>query len=239
MPGTLLTYAESSPGTIVFSVQGTSTGLEMGNFEDAVEARLEKAGERIRKIVFDLSATDPVVNAAGRIFDVAVQCRDQLDRGTTAIEIIMPREVYKDLQRTDDLPQDVGQEVIVKGVKIVLVESTYLEPRKDPRLHDEDILRLSYTGKVREVLGGRITVSLFTEEGEVVGELASSQFPDDVVPSIGQVFLYRTAVTERGRTEVVVEPIEERELSADEIIDIWERTNAEIPLDGPPGSEET
>jgi hypothetical protein len=228
MPGTLLTSAESS-GVVVFSLKGASTALEMGRYMDAMQALLDKRREEIRKIVFDLSASDPVINAAGRIFDIAVQCRKELSPHDTAVEMTMPRQVYDDLQRTDNLPLGVDLEVIVHGVRIVIVESTYseLEPVLEKR--EDPIKRLQYTGKVRELTGDRITVSLFTEEGEVVGELLSGQFPGRA--SEGQVFIYKAAVTEGGKTEVIIELVQERDLPSDEFLEIWERTKQDMPGD--------
>jgi hypothetical protein len=83
-------------------------------------------------------------------------------------------------------------------------------------------------GKVREVTGERLTVSLFSDEGEIIGEFSKGQFPL-VKLSPGQVFRYEAVVKSPGKTEVLISILPDRHLSKDEILDLWEEVKGQLP----------
>ena len=85
-------------------------------------------------------------------------------------------------------------------------------------------------GKVRSVSRDEIRVSLFTDDGEVIGLLARDQFPVRA-PRAGQVFHYQATVLEPGRTEVAISMAPARDLAADDVSGLWQEIDQEVPFD--------
>ena len=81
-----------------------------------------------------------------------------------------------------------------------------------------------YTGKVRLVGPVEVRVSLFTPEGEIVGDFARSYFPEEL--KVGDIFRY-TAINEQN---VKIEMVQPRDLSEGEIRSLEAEVARTIPL---------
>jgi len=197
-----------------------------------MDSELKLRAKEIRKIVFDLSGVDTVVNTAGRVFDLAVEYCKRYKRRGIKPELWIPKNVYRDLQRVEpeELPAHPKRSTSVRGVTILMRPSVTESVEVHPIPRARTAVTLSCLGKVRAVAGLRVTVSLFTDEGEVVGEFSRSQFPDARL-RVGQVFQYETDVTSPGKTEVTISLPAERDLDPDEIIDLWKEIDRQLPRD--------
>ncbi len=80
-----------------------------------------------------------------------------------------------------------------------------------------------YLGKVRLVGQKEIRVSLFTPEGEIVGDFARNYFPE--TPKAGDIFTY-TAINKRN---VKIKMVQPRDLSESEIRSLEAEVARTIP----------
>jgi hypothetical protein len=92
------------------------------------------------------------------------------------------------------------------------------------------VVVISCIGKIREVTRDQVTASLFSEEGEIVGEFLRNQF-SGADPRVGQVFRYEAIVTAPGKTEVSIAGIPESSLPADEVVELWKEVDKQLPRD--------
>lgn len=220
----LFNIQQEPANTLVFDFPEQFTTKSLRLVLPAVEKKLNPLPKGIKKVVFDLAKVDPVFNNAGRIMDAAVDIRERLYE-EIRIELNLPGYIYEDLRRTDhELPNPQGASFEYRGIGIRLLSQTESEPPKVMVLQ-------TCPGKVRHVHGDEVTVSLWMEGGEeVIGEFSRGQFAEGNV-EVGMVFEYESVVTERVKTETFLRVKPKKELSPDEFIGLWERTQEEIPDD--------
>ena len=230
---------------------GRSIAPDADHFIEAIESELrQRAG--IRKIVFDLSKADPINNTAGRVWDFA---QGYCKRGRFKIEFHIPRNVYADLRLLDSSPTRTQKGkpsrgaidlVITRPVKQseffkrlaalsrMAVIETNIVPETKPQgppaggATAPERTVFDCDGRIRAVRGECVRVSLFTKNGEVVGDLVKSQFPSGS-PRVGGVFRYRAIVSSPGTTEINIAEIPERLVTADEILDFWQEAKVMVP----------
>jgi len=193
-------------GTFKVVFKGESRAQEILLFKDAIDGRLKNAGTKIKKAIFDLTGIDPVKNAAGRMLDLACFYHSQIG---IPIEVRFSAEIYRVLSEITpkEMPKPRKGRAKVRGVTVVVMaESTTpsLIPRWEERYAppEEPSTLMACIGKVRAVHGQIVTVSLFHEGEEIIGEFNLSQFQDGQAVA-GMVFDYE-AVThaKEGRTEI-------------------------------------
>jgi hypothetical protein len=218
----LLNIQQTAPGILVFQFPKSATTRELDPLFGAIEAKLQRLADGMAKVVFDLAVIDPVRNNAGRVLDMARDARARLLPKDLQVEMLLPHEVYEDLRRTDDLPEPTGSHAVFEGIEFILSDNTLAaeEPRK---------ILATYTGKIREINADKVTVSLFAEE-EIVGEFDKRQFPSDAL-EVGQVFQYQTVIRDRGKTEILLLPMPEAEMTSDELLDLWNVIKVQVPDD--------
>ena len=134
----LLTINEDAPGRIVFAFPGRSTVRDVPHFVQAIDSQLNQPQRDLQQIVFDLSKVDAVINTAGRLFDVAVKYNPRCKRRGIKMEMVIPRDVYDDLQQVDRdvLPEKLKDTAVVKGVTLRIsdpVTAALPEPTTRPR----------------------------------------------------------------------------------------------------------
>lgn len=219
------------PRGLVFSFPGRSSVLDLQHFTAAMESELRQHAKHIDRLIFDLSKVDAVANTAGRILDIATNYKRRFKKQT---ELRIPQDVYNDLQRIspDELPSDPQKVATVAGLKFIMCppasfSSVPVAERRARPFENETVL-LSCTGKVRAVSDDKITVSLFSDEGEIVGEVARNQFPSST-PRVGQIFRYEAVIKSPGNTLVSVKLLAKRDLTPDEIVQLWKDIQARVP----------
>ena len=87
---------------------------------------------------------------------------------------------------------------------------------------------MKFQGKVNVVRGEEVTVSLFTPEGEVVGELSKAQFPPRASLEPGQCFTYK-ATKKDGKDEVTITLPKKRRICAKEFARLKRQVEKMIP----------
>lgn len=226
-----------SKGVLTVTFKGQSTLDDIILFKNAIDAQL-KPKNKVRKAVFDLAQIHPILNAAGRLLDLACFYRKTRK---IPIEVRMPAQIYSILQEITpaEMPAPPIRQARVRAVDVIVlppaVEDTEQQWPSLRMLQLEDALRepklvMSCVGKVRKVTESVVTVSLFTDSEEVVGELDRSQFPKgSMVP--GMVFDYRAVVTSPGKTEISVEFALEQQPSTDDLMDLAEEIAKEVPFE--------
>jgi hypothetical protein len=213
-------------GVLTVTFKGRSQKDDIDLFRKAIDANLSP-NCKVKKVIFDLAQIHPIMNAAGRLLDLACSyhktCR-------IPIEVRMPAEIYSVLQEITpkEMQPPPVQRTRVRGVDVVIVPQVETEKREESSslriLQLEEVLRepkivMSCVGKVRSVMDSVVTVSLFADSDEVVGELDRSQFPNgSVVP--GMVFEYRAVVTSPGTTETSIEFACDQQPSDDDLMDL-------------------
>src|ERR1043166_1465347 len=212
--------------TIPFKAESTREDVEL--FMEALESRV-KPGPTIKRVVFGLSEIDALRNAAGRLLDMACYFR-KLRK--TSIEVWMPLEIYTALHEIPphDLPRLPSkrarhQVVKLRGITIrivprpaQLVPNLISADNKAREVAQEPETVLSCTGQVRDVNGSVVTVSLFCEGDEIIGEFDKCQFPKKrVVP--GLMFDYQAIVVSPGKTEIVIDFVTEQQATEEELVE--------------------
>jgi hypothetical protein len=226
-----------SPGVLMLDFPGRTSPVQMNDYYDQIETAFKR--ERpVKKMVFNLNHVDPVNNMVGRVFDLALTFKKK--RRVPNVEICLTEEIYKDLQEleTERLPEIPNREEI-DGIRFILakaliknrVEATErvrptvsVEKAKDARII------LACLGKIRGIHEENVTVSLFTESGEIVGELHKDQFSSSKLTA-GQMFRYEAMKNGPGKTQISIEDVPEREIGTNEIVEIWNKINESLPND--------
>lgn len=191
----------------------------------------------IRQIIFDLSEIDPIMNAAGRLLDLACLYHETMK---LSVQVRLPADIYEALHEIT--PDEVKRPPPVKrtrvrGVTVVVTPARGMEAPDawadsiaTPGFIREPITVLSCVGKVRAVSGSVVSVSLFVDGEEVIGEFDRSQFPKgQVVP--GRVFDYQAIVTAPGKTEISIDFLTEQQATDEELVDGADEVMKEIPLE--------
>jgi hypothetical protein len=220
-------------GDLQISFKGQSSKEDVELFMKAIDSHLEPI-ENVRRISFDLTEVDPLLNAAGRLLDLACEYH-AVKR--VPVSIKMPEDIYSVLHEVT--PQEVRRPLPfkrtkVRGVTIVIVPAKKL--RGGQRGDNESIpvrprtYALACLGKIRAISGSSITVSLFLETGEVIGEFDRSQFPKVPVQT-GMTFDYQVVVTAPGKTEITLEFLTKQQPSDDELVAEADRIAKEIPFE--------
>lgn len=250
-----LDITEPIRGVLMLAFPGRAIGSDADHFIEAIESELRQ--RRIRKLIFDLSAADPINNPVGRVWDFA---RGYSRHRHMQVEFRIPRNVYADLQSTEheSLPINPKRKARLEGVQFVITtaikQSAFFQRQaaaieasirsRKPELAitsgkslpassapaEREKIQTAITcdGKVRAINQDQVRVSLFTKNGEVVGNLLKKQFPSPNL-KVGQVFRYNATISSPGTTEIEIYEIPERIVSSDEIIDFWKEVNTQLP----------
>lgn len=241
MPSVLKVDRET-PKTLVFGFPGVASAVDLDPVFEAIKGHLKRPLKGIRKVVFDLSTIDPIKNNAGRILDAATEHHTRLRSSRIGVQMRMPRSIYEDLQRLDDLPKVSGSRTKFRGMNIELVDPDKVhENEVDEALSHLGLLLntahvktsfvlLTCLGKVREIAENKLGVSLFTDEGEIIGDLEKRQFPNTDFCA-GQVFRYTATIRGPGKTEIEIKPQPEKDLSSAELQAIRHEIETKIPPD--------
>ncbi len=226
-------------GVLSVIFQDKSDPEEIPSFKRAIDGRLS-SDKQIRKVSFDLSRIDPEMNAAGRLMDLACATYRQW---RLQVEVKMPADIYQilhEIEGKDRVPALTSKPpLIVRGVTVLIVEplsATSVEDEaktaaevagtENAVTEAESKTILCCRGKVRAVDGSLITVSLFAEEEEIVGEFDRSQFSrPDLKP--GMVFEYQARIKAPGVTTVSIDLLTPQYPTDEEILDASEA----LPVD--------
>jgi hypothetical protein len=220
----------SRDGVLPVVFQDKSDPEEIPSFKRAIDGRLN-SDRQIRRVSFDLSRIDPLMNVAGRLLDLACET---LREWEIPVDAQMPTDIYQLLHEIEPHrvpPPDSKPPLIVRGVTVQIVEpkpTTFpgdeAEPAAEeagtsiavPELESKTIL--CCRGKVRAVNGSLITVTLFTEEEKVDGEFDRSQFSrPDLKP--GMMFEYQARIKAPGVTTVSIDLLTPQYPTEEEILD--------------------
>ena len=228
---------ESKEGeALLIAFKGESSMEDVDLFKRAIDARI-KRWAKIKKVVFDLAQIHPIHNAAGRLLDLA--CLYQETR-KIPVEVRMPADIYAFLQEITpkEMAKPPVKRAFTRNVEIIVLPQLQADSMREispTRWKELDhVLRrskivLACVGKVRSVTDSKVTVSLFTDSGEVIGELDLSQFPNQEVVA-GMIFDYRVQVQSPGRTEVSIEVYTEQQPSDEDLMDMAKELGGEVPF---------
>lgn len=219
-----LDISVSSEGVLNIAFKGKSGREDVPLFKGTIDARL-RADPRIKHAVFDLSGIDPFTNAAGRLLDLACSYRKLF------VEVKIPKDIYGILSVIEPNGMPVpgkDQRAEWRGVTVSVVKpldyselmpgGDFPETEAGQEETEETHVILSCEGKVRAVNGSVVSVTLFTDEGEITGEFDRKQFSKtDIVA--GMPFEYQAYVTAPGRTMVTVDPLTEQYPTNEELLD--------------------
>jgi len=219
--------------TIAFSGQSSREDVEL--FKEVLDEQLKPSGN-IERAIFDLSEVDPIMNAAGRILDLACYYRKECG---IPIEVRMPTDIYSALHEITphEMPRPPIEQAEVRGVTVVVVaksedasdnETLLRQDKPAYSLPDEPTVVLSCGGMVRAVDGSVVSVSLFIDGEEVIGDFDRSQFPRTVNP--GMVFDYQALVTAPGKTEISIDSLTEQQPTNDELEELAKEVAHDIGL---------
>lgn len=238
----VLNVDNDKPDTLRFAFAGPARTAELNPVFEAIAGRLKRPPAKVRNVVFDLSTVDRLETNTGRILDMAEEYGGLLSRKNIEVELVVPRTIYEDLQRTDPLPDLKGSSVSYRGVHVLISDvpdrpsevATAMTKLVELRRSQDQPRRieiLSCLGKIRKVAEDAVTVSLFSREGEIVGLFEPNQFPDDKL-KVGMVFMYSAAVSQPGMTETLLRWMPERDISAADLEKIKTEVDSKIPPDG-------
>jgi hypothetical protein len=249
--GLQLDITEPARGVLKLAFPGRSVATDTNHLTAAIESELrQRTG--IRKVVFDLSEVDPINNTAGRVLDLA---RGYSKQRRLKVELHIPRNVYIDLGSSDPLPKpDRKGKASLEGIELIITrpvkQSAFFEHRA--LVNRAALLRafttaaktspqkpantatstpqtvLECDGTVRTIQDDHVRVSLFTKDGEVVGDLRKEQFPSGI-PRAGSMFRYKAIVSSPGTTEITIAVMPERTITADDILDLWQQAKTMVP----------
>ncbi len=137
----------------------------------------------------------------------------------------MELRAFENLRGTEQEPTDSqGASTDYRGIGIKLLGQAEGENPKTAILQ-------TCTGKVREIHGDEVTVSLWMKDGEeIIGEFSRGQFTGGNI-EVGTVFEYQSVMSERVKTETFLRVKPKTDLAPDDFIEMWERTQKEIPDD--------
>ena len=231
-----LNIESSEGGSLLVAFKGESSMKDVDLFKEAIDARI-KQWAMIKKVVFDLAQIHPIHNAAGRLLDLA--CLYQKTR-KIPIEVRMPADIYAFLQEITpkEMPKPPVERARTRNVEIIVVsqlQTNQIREISPTRWKELDhVLRkskivLACVGTVRSVTDSMVTVSLFTDSGEIIGELDLSQFPNQEIVA-GMVFDYRVQVQSPGKTEVAIEIHSEQQPSEEDLMDMAKELGGEVPF---------
>lgn len=220
--------------TLLITFKGKSSIEDVLLFKKAIDARITPRAT-FQKVIFDLAQIHPIQNAAGRLLDLA--CLYQKTR-KIPVEVRMPEEIYALLQEITptEIPKPPVKRARTRNVEIVVVPQPQLDWMQDisPTRWKEldEVLRkpklvLACVGKIRSPAESMVTVSLFTESGEIIGEIDAAQFPQKEIIA-GMVFDYRVEVLSPGKTVVSIEFHSEQQPSDDDLMDMAKELGKEV-----------
>jgi hypothetical protein len=176
----------SRHGVVHFAFSGKSDASTTPMLARVVESRLKACSTK--KLVLDLTNVHTIWHNAGRVLDLA-RCVSQGRLGRAIpVEYRIRNDVYSDLlEITPSLPAlRPGKKQLFEGVTIEVhppslqlpsqrtSRSRSLGPKVDikpTRPISPRKLLYSYEGMIRSIEKNIVQVSLFTDEGEVLGEL--------------------------------------------------------------------
>jgi hypothetical protein len=246
---------ETSPDGI-FSVRfrGVSTWNDIPLFQQAIDPHLA-LGKGVQKVVFDLTEIDPLLNAAGRLLDLACY---SFQRHMLPVEIRMPARIYDTLRQIEParMAEPVDGKALVRGVTVFIVQAkakpvtlsstaaviastaqALASPKEKAAFLDGaaqvtasgDEVILSCEGKVRAVNGSVVTVSLFTDQEEIIGEFHRRQFSSSKV-SPGRMFEYKACVSPHlpGRTIITIELVSQQSPTPEELFEDSQKLGPEF-----------
>jgi hypothetical protein len=219
-----LNLAPPIQGVQAIPFMGPSSREDINGFREAIDAQLDLYGDDIHRAIFDMAGIHPHINAAGRILDLACQYHETRE---FSIEVRIPARIYEVLRIIEPgkMPKPAGKEPVqVRGVSVVVLnETTGPEPGQlerhfatSPAQFGEPVNLVRCEGRITDVNESSITVSLDTEEGEIIAELHRAQFPK-VHLQPGMVFEYRATVTEPGTTNIYLDLIPPQHATDEEL----------------------
>jgi hypothetical protein len=225
---------------ICANISGEFTRHDIIHFKLAIDAELSQR-PHVTHLIFDAVKIDPIYNAAGRLLDLTFFYRI---KGQLKVHIKLPADTYGKLQKLtpgEMKPMAGG----ITTVRKVTVEAVPLPAESNPITKDnlkafleklvieygpyqpETLLRC--VGKIRTLNGSNVTVSLFLDEGEILGEFNISQFPrKELAP--GTVFDYEAAISSPGITEIKIDLRPDQEPSDDDLMDLVREIGSINPL---------
>jgi hypothetical protein len=225
-----LDLSAPAEGVLLVAFKGKSSPGDLPAFRVSVDARLQP-GHNLRRMIFDLSEIDLFMNAAGRLLDLA--CAYLVKNPNLSIEVRMPAAIYDILREIEpDVMPDPGatKSAVVRGVTVRIVapatsfgpagesEDAYESVQPPPAVAEGTTTILSCLGKVRAVNGSIVSVSLFVNGEEIVGEFDRKQFSRaGIVPEM--MFEYQALVTTPGRTMVSIDFLTEQYPTIEELMD--------------------
>jgi len=202
---------------------------EIPRFKSAIEGRLH-SDSQIRRVRFDLSKIDPIINVAGRLLDLACEISKKWKK---PVEARVPADIYELLYEIEPhrVPPPTSKLPLqIRGVTVQLVEplSDLVENRAEAApegggttgavTEAESKTILYCRGKIRAVNGSVVSVTLFTKEEKIDGEFDRSQFSrTDLTP--GMMFEYKARTKPPGLTTVSIDLLTPQYPSDDEILD--------------------
>lgn len=239
--GKVLLHTPPRNGVLSIGFEGMSNREDVELFKEAIDHHLHPK-TKVKKAIFDLSGIDPVINAAGRILDLACDYRAICK---IPVEVRMPVDIYADLQELtpEEMPLEppIDKPVKVRGVTVVVTKASDLpepwlesapsyfpaEPATEEAAEKRSVI-LTCVGVVNHVDESSVSVTLYTDEGEVIGEFDRSQFSRKEIEP-GLVFDYEAAITKPGITEISIDFLTEQNATDEEMVDAAEEDP--LPLD--------
>jgi hypothetical protein len=216
-------------GVIEFRFQGESAAFETFSYFQEMRRYAALAGP-LNKVIFDLTAVDPVVNIAGRVWDFA---QDVFKKKKFNVEFRATKLIYDALgmnpatssKKTGNQRRN-GRTLEVTSLSADVATSV----KKNLPIKDESAsgILLRCVGKIREIDHGNVIVSLFMEEGEVTAVTELQLFPKMDIKA-GATFDYEVSTDGNGETRIKISPVPRVELSIDEKIDLWSEVELELP----------
>jgi len=231
-----LDVSVSHEGMLYVNFRGRSGPEDIPLFKATIDARL-RADTKIRHALFDLSGIDPSTNAAGRLLDLACSyAGHSSELRITHVEVKIPRDIYGMLAEIEPKMPAPGKDQRAKwrGVNVYLVKEldysglgggafaapeVEVDEDEEKEAEEETHVVLACEGKVRAINGSVVSVTLFTEEGQIEGEFDRKQFSkgDDI--TVDMPFEYQAYVTAPGRTIVMIDPLTQQYATDEELID--------------------
>jgi hypothetical protein len=210
-------------GILPVEFKGVSTPEHVELFKEAIDVELYP-GTKIKQAIFDLSKIDTVNNAAGRILDLACYYHSTC---AIPIEVRIPKDIYSDLHEITpkEMPPPSDTPAIVRGVTVSVTglsrEATAppqlrARPGSLPELRTQPEVVVACPGKIRAINDRVVTVSLWVDGEEVIGEFDRSQFPRKQIAA-GMVFDYQALVRAPGKTEILIDFLSVQQATAEEL----------------------
>lgn len=227
--GIQLMIQERPAGVLRLEFPGLFSARDVSRFSEALDTEWVQRRRSLNTVIFDLENIDPVLNSAGRIIDLASHFKAKCKERNVQVEMILPRDIYDDLRRVtpDKLPEKPKVPDPNRGISFRLSSTSNLRTNLQQVALAGRVL-VHCKGKIREVDGRNVTVSLFIGAEEVTASAYADQFDvENLQP--GQVFEYRVIARRRGVTEVAMTIIPAVSVNADEIVDLWNDIQKKLP----------